>query len=111
MAYTALSVLGTFSFATVEPFYAITLKEENKTQDKLFCSSAHFFIQYPAEEPATFTTLGSTRFSPLHMGFQRNASLLGSPIGGTSFSKSSPMVCTKLAYTNLKNTILLKLRI
>jgi hypothetical protein len=111
MAYTALSVLGTFSFAAVEPFQSVKFEIENKTQDKIFGSLGNFFLQHPAEEPTIITKSDGTRFSPLPMGFQRLVSLSGSPISGKPCSKSSVIAGTKIQYSDLKNNILLKLRI
>ncbi|MDR3343676.1 MAG: hypothetical protein LBT14_13025 [Treponema sp.] len=111
MAYTALSVLGTFSFAAVEPYHSVKLGFENKAQDKTFASLENFFLQQPAEEPTIITKSGSTRFSPLRIGFQRLTALLGSLINEKPYSKSSHITGTKTQYSDLKNTILLKLRI
>ncbi|MDR3335265.1 MAG: hypothetical protein LBT13_10345 [Treponema sp.] len=111
MAYTALSVLGTCSFAVVEPFHAVKSEIANKTQDKIFGSLENFFIQHPAEESIIITKSGSTRFSPLRIGFQRLASLLDSLINEKPYSKSSIIAGTKTQYSDLRNNILLKLRI
>jgi hypothetical protein len=111
MAYTALSVLGAFSFAAVEPFQAVQCEIENKTQDKIFSSLGNFFLQHPAEEPTITTKSDGARFSPLRMGFLRLTSLSGSPVNGKPHSKSSLIAGTKTQYSKSKNNILLKLRI
>jgi hypothetical protein len=111
MAYTAISVLGTFSFAVVEPYHAVESEIKNKTQDNTFGSVENFFIQHPAEEPVILAALGSARFSPLRMGFQRIASLLGTLISGKPYSKSSTIASIQIHYSDIKNHILLKLRI
>jgi hypothetical protein len=111
MAYTALSVLGTFSFAAVEPYHPVKFEIENKTQDKIFGSLENYFIQHPAEEPTIITKSGSAQFSPLRMGFQRITSLLGSPVSGKPYAKSSIITSIKVHYNDLKNNIPLKLRI
>jgi hypothetical protein len=111
MTYTAISVLGTFSFAALEPYHLVESEIANKTQDKIFGSVENFFIQHPAEEPVIHATLGSARFSPLRIGFQRIAPLLGSLISGKPYSKSSAVASIKIHYSDIKNNILLKLRI
>ncbi|MDR3171167.1 MAG: hypothetical protein LBU17_05980 [Treponema sp.] len=104
MAYTALSVLGTFSFAVVEPYHAVL-------GEKVFGALENFFIQQPAEEPVLITKLGSTRFSPLRIGFQRLASLLSVLINEKPDAQLCYINGTKTQHSDLKNNILLKLRI
>jgi hypothetical protein len=108
MAYTAMSVLGTFSFAVLEPYHAVKSEiENNRTQDKIFGSVETFFTQHPAEEPVILAKLGSARFSPLRVAF-----LSGSSISGKPYSKSSSIIAgMQIQYSDLKNNILLKLRI
>jgi hypothetical protein len=111
MVYTAVSVLGTFSFAAAEPFRAVKFEIENKAQGKIFGLLENFFAQHPAEEPVITTKLGSTRFYPLRPGFQRAASLAGLSVIGTPYSKSSIIAGIKIQHGDFKNNILLKLRI
>ena len=110
MVYTAISVLGTFSFAVLEPYQAVQFEIEN-TQDSIFSPVENFFIQNSAEAPALLTKLGSVRFFPLRMSFQRVASLLIMLITGMSCSQSSFIASMRIHYSELKNKILLKLRI
>jgi hypothetical protein len=107
MAYTAISILGTFSFAVLEPYHAVKSEIENhRTHDAIFGAVENFFTQHPAEEPVFLAKLGSTRFSPL-----RIASLC-SLLLKTSYAKSSPFIIAgHIQYSDLKNNILLKLRI
>jgi hypothetical protein len=103
-----MSILGTFSFAVLEPYHAVKSEiENNGTQDKIFGSVENFFIQHPAEEPTILAKLGSTRFFPLRL-----ASLSGSLISGKPCSKSSSTIAgIQIQYSDPKNNILLKLRI
>lgn len=110
MVYTAISVLGTFSFAVLEPYQAVQFEIEN-TQDSIFSPVENFFIQNSAEAPALLTKLGSVHFFPLRMSFQRVASLLIMLITGMSCSQSSFIASMRIHYSELKNKILLKLRI
>jgi hypothetical protein len=109
MAYTALAVL--VSSAVAEPFLAVQFEIRNNSPDTISASLEDFFIQNPAEQPAIATKLGSSGFFPLHVGFQRIAFLSGLPISGTSHSKASMAAGTQTRYGDLKNNILLKLRI
>jgi hypothetical protein len=104
MVYTAISVLGTFSFAALEPYQAVQSEIENTQY-------TNFFIQNPAEAPIVLTNLGSVRFSPVSMSFQRVASFLITLIGGTPCSQSSFIARMRIHYSELNNKILLKLRI
>jgi hypothetical protein len=112
MACTAISVLGTFSFAVLEPYHAVESEIANKAQDNIFGSIENFFVpQLPAEEPVILAALGSARFSPLRMEFQRITALLGSLICGKPYSKSSTVASVQIHYSDIKNHIILKLRI
>jgi hypothetical protein len=111
MAYTALSVRGTFSFAVVESLPFITFERENTVQNKIFASLENFFIHYPAEEPILFTRLGSTRFSSVHISFHHGVSLFGSLINEKPYTQLSLIADTKTQCSDLRNNILLKLRI
>ncbi|MDR1399519.1 MAG: hypothetical protein LBJ41_06340 [Treponema sp.] len=110
MVFTAISVVGTFSFDVLEPYQAVQYEIET-TQDRMLSSVENFFIQNPAEVPVMFSTLGSVRFSPLRMSFQRISSFLIMLISVTSCSQSSFIASMGIHYSELKNTILLKLRI
>jgi hypothetical protein len=111
MVYTTISVLGIFTGTVLEPYHAVKFGMENKTHIKISGSVENFFIQHPAEEPVMFSKLGSVRFAPARMGFQRIVSLLSLPSGGKPNSKSRHITGINTRYNDLKNTILLKLRI
>ncbi|MDR2537293.1 MAG: hypothetical protein LBC46_03195 [Treponema sp.] len=107
MIYTAVSILGTFSFAALIPYQTVQSEIEN-IQDTIFDPMENFLMQDPAEASSSmFIKLGRVRFSLLCMSFQRAASLLIMPI----CSQSSFITSMRIHYSVLKNKILLKLRI
>lgn len=106
MVYTAIFVLGTFLFAALVPYQTVLSEVEN-TLDTIFDPVENFFIQDPVEASSTFIKLGRVRFSPLCMSFQRASFLLIMPI----CSQSSFITSMRIHYNELKNKILLKLRI
>jgi hypothetical protein len=111
MAYTALSVLGTFSFATVEQFNSVRFEIDNKGHARISRSLGNYFIQHPAEELTINAESDYVKFSPVRMSFQRIASLSGLPISRKSCSASCYAVGTEIQHSDLKTNILLKLRI
>jgi hypothetical protein len=109
--YTAFAVMAAFSFAAAEPFRSIGFELEHRGPGSVSAFQESFFIQNQAEDPVLFIKAGKTQFSPLRIGFQRLAFLLGRPDTGNGFSGSLFLTSRKKQWVTLKNTILLKLRI
>jgi hypothetical protein len=108
--YTALAVIGAFSFAAVDSLRAVDF-ELGEPGNRIFGSLDTYFVQSPAEEPTLVVKANGTQFSPVRVGFQRFASTFGLLNIGNAFSKSSFAANANIHYINPKNTILLKLRI
>jgi hypothetical protein len=107
--YTAVSLLGTFSFAALEPYQ--TVRDEIATlQDVLFDSVDRFLIQNQAESPPAFSSLGRARFSPMSAG-QRAAALFIIVGEAASYAQSFFTAGIRINYNEPEHTILLKLRI
>jgi hypothetical protein len=111
LAYTAVSVLGTFSLAVLEPYQTVTFEIENNIQDNNRCAVENFFIQHSVEEPVALSKLGDPRCSRSRISVQRIAALPGSLINGTSCSASSIIAGIAIPQSAIKNNISLKLRI
>jgi hypothetical protein len=110
-AYTALSVLGAFSFAAAEPYRAVNAAVGSTTQGRLSSALGDFAAQHPLADPTLNAQSGGTRSSPVSMGLQRLTFLAASPLSGKPYSRS-PLIAGAIAqYGAVKNTILLKLRI
>jgi hypothetical protein len=104
-AYIAFAIMGTFSFAVVDTLRSVHFTAKNPTLD----SPDNYVVRQQAEELTIITKTSRNQFSPLRMGSQRAASLFGS--SGGNFSRSPFKAGEKTQYTNVKNNILLKLRI
>jgi hypothetical protein len=111
VVYTALAVMGTFSLAAAEPLRSVNLKIENPPSNKISGSLGSYLIQYPEAELAIIAKTDDTPFSPLRIGVQRIAFLLGPSSTGNAFFRSSFAASAGTQYINLRNNILLKLRI
>jgi hypothetical protein len=107
--YTVLAVMGTLSFAALEPLRSVTFEVEN--QGRLSASLENCSVQPPGEEQAFISRTSDSSFSPLRTGFQRFTFLSGSPRIENAFSKSSFFPGAEAHHIALRNTILLKLRI
>jgi hypothetical protein len=111
MAYTAISVLGAFSFAAAEPFHAVEIEMADKAQDTISGLAGNLFPQHPAEEAAISAKAGGVRSSPARTDFQHAASLSGLPASGKHYPKLTCASETKTHCAGVKSIILLKLRI
>jgi hypothetical protein len=109
--YIALCILGAFSFAAVDNFSSVDFSAKHSMSGGILVFQDNYFLRHPMEAPVLISKLSKTQFTPLRINFQRFVSLLALPNIGTSFSKSPFSANGKLKYTNLKNNILLKLRI
>jgi hypothetical protein len=107
----AVSIMGAFTFAAIEPLRAANFELENFGSNTIVSSQFYDFTQYPAEEPTLVSKAGNNQFSPLRTGIQRFSSLPGSFLPEDTLSNSLLNISIKTQYTNLKNNILLKLRI
>jgi hypothetical protein len=72
---------------------------------------ADSFVPSPAEEPALVTKTGTTQFTPLRSGFHRIFILCGTHRVDSVFYQASLGIPSNIKYIDVKNTILLKLRI
>jgi hypothetical protein len=103
--------MSSFCFAAVEPLRTASFSVERnggagETIDRV--------IPSPAEEPALLTKMKENQFASVRTGFQRILNPCGS--GGTwsvssSFCRSSFGAGSNVNFINVKNSILLKLRI
>jgi hypothetical protein len=109
--YTALAVIGVFSFAAVDSLRSVAFEMGEPAGDRISGFPDNRLFQYSAEEPALVAETSETQFPSMRMGFQRFASAFGLLNIGNAFSKSSFAANANIYYINPKNTILLKLRI
>jgi hypothetical protein len=109
--YTALSVLGVFSFAAADGLRLVYVGPENPVLGNVYAAQDNFFIQCTAEEPIVISKPGAAQCNPVRAGFQRTVFLPGFSGAGNASSVSSLAVNARTPYTNAKNNILLKLRI
>ncbi|MDR1286163.1 MAG: hypothetical protein LBK08_01000 [Treponema sp.] len=110
-AYVVLSVTGSFLLGAVEPLCIIKYEMENPVQDKVLVSPGDYYMLYQADEAAVYATADTGRFSPFRMGLQRIVSLFCPPGWGNALSKPPFSSGAKISCINVKDTILLKLRI
>jgi hypothetical protein len=69
------------------------------------------FIPTPAEEPALVTKNETSQFAPLRAGFQRIDILCGTRSTASACYRSPVGARLNIRYIDVKNTLLLKLRI
>jgi hypothetical protein len=113
-AYTAIAVVGAFSFAAADSLRSLHFEAKSPVLGSPEFGGLipdNYVIPHQAEVPMVITKPGANQFSPLRMGFQRIAFLFGTSNSGNTFSKSPFWVSPKIQHANLKKNILLKLRI
>jgi hypothetical protein len=107
MFYTALAMVGAFSFTATESLRSINFEIQTQAQDRIFSSPQDYFIECAAEEPAPVAAKGSS----FRGGFQRFVFPGASSNYGTDDPGSSFVTISKTQFFDVKKVILLKLRI
>jgi hypothetical protein len=105
-----IATMGIFTFIAVEPLRAIDFLEDRPVSGGFFMP-----IDYTIDclaEGITITNKGrGYPFSPLRNGHLRILTLVGIKNTGSVLDQFSLTVIEKINHRNIKNTILLKLRI
>jgi hypothetical protein len=109
MIYTTLAMVGTFPFAAVESPRVIHFELQDQDWDTIGNPPRDYGIRYPAEEPALVIGRGGG-FLP-RGGLQRFVFLWALPDCGTNFFGPSLATVAEAQFFDVKNNILLKLRI
>ncbi|MDR0411868.1 MAG: hypothetical protein LBH75_07860 [Treponema sp.] len=111
LACVAVSVMGMFSLAAVEPIRAIVF-ELKTVSDTIFDVSENYVDQYSTGEEAAIVNKNRAPFSPFRMGFHRAAFLFGGANGMANvFVQPSLPPCVRISRAHFNNAIPLILRI
>jgi hypothetical protein len=108
--YFFIAIPGTFSFSIVEPFRYLDTLEDNQVSSGSF-NSINIPIDYLGENAIIIGKARGYSFSPLGNGIMRIVLSLKTQNTGAVLSQSSLKTIEDSKYLNIKNTILLKLRI
>jgi hypothetical protein len=106
----ALAVTGTSTFAVMEPLLSGEFSACAPISDASFTPINGFF-DCVLGGGAVIDRAGERSFSPMRDGSLRVSIALGAQNGGSAFSRLSLKTIEKTNPPNIKNTILLKLRI
>jgi hypothetical protein len=109
--YTALFVVGVFSFAAAEQLRAVNRGMENAASGRISGVGERYVFPCPAGEPVIIAKIDDASFTPPRAGFQRISFLSLPPCAGSVWSEPSFRAHTGISPVNFKNSILLKLRI
>jgi hypothetical protein len=110
-AYLVLAVMGIFTLAVIEPFQSDDFWKAKAGESGGFFTLIDHTTDCLSENVIILGKARGHSFSPLHKGSPRITMSLGAKDAKTVFSQSFLRVIEKTNYLNLKNTILLKLRI
>lgn len=106
--FTALVVTGNFCLGAAELLRMAELGTQRTAGADGVVDS---FIPPPAEEPAIFVRTEDSQFVPLRVGFQRIFNPSGTHGTASAFYQPCFGALSNINYINVKNTIVLKLRI
>jgi hypothetical protein len=106
--FTILAVMVSFCLGAAEPLRDAGFGAEGTGGAD---GSVDSFIPAPAEKPAILIKTGEHQFTPPQTGFQRIFNLWGTHGGTCAFYRASLGKNSNINYIDVKNTILLKLRI
>jgi hypothetical protein len=110
-AYLALAVIGIFTFVVIEPFHADDFWNANTERSDGVFTLIDYTTDCLSENVVILGKAGGYSFSPLHNSSLRTMMSLGAKDAKTIFSLSFLRIIEKTNYLNIRNTILLKLRI
>ncbi|GHV57306.1 hypothetical protein AGMMS49579_22980 [Spirochaetia bacterium] len=109
-AYLAIAIMGLFTFAAAGPLRSLDSWDNDPFSESFF-TSIDLAIDCLAEGETIMSRAGRYSFSPLRTGFLRLLMLNAPQNAGSVLAQSSLKAIEKVNYLDIKNTILLKLRI